>query len=186
MNIYDFDGTICYKDSTFGFWRYCLVHRPWIAICLPLQLASLIANKLKITNNITLFYCFLPLLFNDQTLIKKYCDKQMENMCDWYMKQKEDTDVVVSASPEFLIKEMCDRLGVACVASQVDYRTGRASKPTCRCEEKVTQFREQYPDAIVHASYGNADTDRPIIAIGERGYMVKNHNTHSVTMWQLN
>lgn len=102
------------------------------------------------------------------------------------MQQKQNTDVIVSASPEFLIKEMCDRLGVSWyVASQIDFKTGKVQRSICRGQEKVIQFREKYPDVYVDKSYGNSESDKPIIAIGEHGYMVKNHSICAVTMWQL-
>lgn len=91
----------------------------------------------------------------------------------------------MSASPEFLIKEFANRLGVSCVASQVDFKTGRYSRSSCRGIEKVVQFLEKYPEIIVEESYGNAKSDIPIIACGKKGYMVTNYSKSAVKIEQV-
>ena len=89
------------------------------------------------------------------------------------------TDVIVSASPEFLIKEMADRLGVQYVASQIDFRTGKYKNPPCAGKQKVVQFRRLFPDVKIKDAYGNSKSDLYILKEAENGYMVKNKSVHS-------
>lgn len=176
VNVYDFDETICFKDSTLGFWKYCIKKKPIILICIPLQALSIILYKLGITKDISLFYIFLKFLKEDTKYIQEFCDIQIQNMCKWYIEQKQPTDVIVSASPEFLIKELCGRLGVRYVASQVDYKTGKYSKLPCKGKQKPIQFYEKFKNEIVNKSYGNAKSDIYMIKAGKEGYMVKNQS----------
>lgn len=129
---------------------------------------------LNVTDNLSLFYVFLRSLKGDKKYIKEFCDLQMKNICKWYLSQKETTDVIVSASPEFLIKELCDRLGVRCIASKVDYTTGKYFKKSCKGKQKLIQFKEKFPDEIIGKSYGNSKSDMYMILEGKEGYMVKN------------
>jgi phosphoserine phosphatase len=107
-------------------------------------------------------------------------------MCTWYLQQKRPDDVIVSASPAFLIKEFAQRLGVAYVASDVDIETGRYHKPACKGKEKVKQFRAVYPDAVVESSYGNAESDQYIMREGQHAYLVRNFSNVDADFQQWN
>ncbi|MBQ8806512.1 MAG: haloacid dehalogenase-like hydrolase [Bacteroidaceae bacterium] len=170
MNVYDFDKTICYKDSTFGFWCFCLTKKPWIILFLPLQFLALLTRKMS------WWWIYLRVMNVNESLIKEFADKHERHICDWYLQQKQPTDVIVSASPEFIIREMATRLGVDCVASQVDMETGRYYKPSCSGKQKVVQFRAKYPDTVIQSSYGNAESDQYIMNEGTHAYLVKNYS----------
>lgn len=80
MNIYDFDGTICCKDATVEFWKFCIKKKPIILVCLPLQLFGLLLSRLYITNHISLFYSYLWFFKGDESIIKEFCDKHEKNI----------------------------------------------------------------------------------------------------------
>lgn len=176
MNVYDFDKTICYKDSTFGFWCFCLARKPWIIIFLPVQLLGLLVYHLRLTNKLSMWWMYLRAMNVSDELVKSFADKQEKNLCEWYLRQKQPTDVIVSASPEFIIQELCNRLGVSCIASQVDMQTGKYQKPACSGKQKVKQFRERYPNVDIQESYGNAESDQYIMNEGKHAYLVKNYS----------
>ena len=184
MNVYDFDKTICYKDSTFAFWCFCVKKKPWIIVLLPIQLLGLLAHRLHLTNKANAWWMYLRFMDINDSVIQKFADKHEKNICDWYLRQKRPSDVIVSASADFIITEMCRRLGVSCVASQVDINTGRYHKPACHGKEKVKQFRAVYPDAVVEESYGNAESDQYIMNEGQHAYLVKNYSRTEVDFQQ--
>ena len=184
MNIYDFDGTICYKDCTLAFWKYCILKNPLILLLLPIQGIGACLYSLKLTKKTNWFFIFLRFINVDNITIKNFVDKHEKYICNWYFAQKQPTDVIVSASPEFLIKEFCSRLGVSCVASQVDIETGKSYKPVCKGKEKVKQFRELYPDAQVLSSYGNSESDKYIMEEGKHAYLVQNFSCTDVNIQQ--
>ena len=131
MNVYDFDGTICFKSSPIVFWKICIKRKPIILICLPIQTVGFLLYKYGLIKDPSLFYIFTRFFKDETKVIKEFCDTQEKNMCEWYLKQKMDDDIIVSASPEFLIKEMAKRLNVSYVASKVDFRTGKFIDPPC-------------------------------------------------------
>ena len=186
MNVYDFDQTICYKDCTFGFWRYCVCRNPLLLLCLPFQLLGSIPVMLKMTNKMNAWWMYIRFVNVNETLIQKFVDKHERHMCTWYLQQKRPDDVIVSASPAFLIKEFAQRLGVAYVASDVDIETGRYHKPACKGKEKVKQFRAVYPDAVVESSYGNAESDQYIMREGQHAYLVRNFSNVDADFQQWN
>ena len=184
MNVYDFDKTICFKDCTFGFWKYCIKQKPWLTLLLPIQIIGCIPYTLKLSNKLNAWWLYLRFLDVDEAFVRQFADKHEQHMCDWYLQQKQPSDIIVSASPKFLIQEFATRLGVSYVASDVDVKTGKYYQPACSGREKVRQFRLVYPDAEVDASYGNAESDQYILEEGKHAYMVYNHNKHDADFQQ--
>jgi phosphoserine phosphatase len=175
VNVYDFDGTIYLENSSKEFFIFCTKKKPIVLIYLPIQIICLFLFRLHITNDLSYFYLFLRLLKKKEKekLVKEFWDLNESKVCKWYLEQKREDDVIVSASPEFLIKEIANRLGVSCVASNISLDTGKNYK-TCRGKEKVTLFYERYPHAKIDKSYGNAKSDYCIMEEGRYGYFVKN------------
>ncbi len=186
INVYDFDETICFKDSTIGFWKFCAKKKPIILICVPIQVLAVLLYKFGITKKMSLFYIFLKFLKGNTQYIKDFCDIQEKNICEWYLKQKQPTDVIVSASPEFLIKELCERIGVRYVASQVDYKTGKYSELPCKGKQKPIQFYKKFKNETVNKSYGNAKSDIYMIKAGKEGYMIKNLSKTEARITKIN
>ena len=90
----------------------------------------------------------------------------------WYLAQKQPDDLVVSASPEFLLAPACRRLGIRPpIASRVDARTGRYTGLNCKGAEKVSRFREQYPDAEIGQFYSDSRSDAPLAHLARRAFL---------------
>ena len=105
---------------------------------------------------------------------KAFWDGHIDRIFPWYLARRREDDLVISASPDFLIGEACRRLGIAYIATGMDTRTGRIIGENCRGEEKVRRFREIYGDAPVEEFYSDSLSDRPMMDLAERGYLVKN------------
>ena len=92
-------------------------------------------------------------------------------------------DLVVSASPEFLLAPACRRLGIRPpIASRVDARTGRYTGLNCKGAEKVSRFREQYPDAEIGQFYSDSRSDAPLAHLARRAFLVRGD---SYTSWEV-
>lgn len=176
MNIYDFDGTIYRGDCTIDFWCYCLCRRPILLRRLP----SLLAAALRFYRGTCsreafkeTFYGFLQDLPDPKAYAETFWKRRIHKIEPWYLRQKRADDVIISASPEFLISVACRRLGVHWIASQVDCKTGRLLSANCRGTEKVRRFLEDYPGASVDAFYSDSDSDAPLAAMATRAYRIK-------------
>lgn len=115
------------------------------------------------------FVVFVPCR---QKFVSRFWDKNMKHVQQWYLESKRADDIVVSASPDFLINEICSRLGVACITSQTG-KHGQVVGKHCYGAKKVTAFRNRYPDAELETFYSDSMSDAPMFQIAKRGYLVK-------------
>ena len=106
IDIYDFDKTIIPFDSGSLFALYCAVHYPWVLICLPVISVAGLLMLLKIIN-FTAFkktcFMFVPLIPLEKA-VKKFWDKHETEVCKWFLEKEKRNYVVISASPDFLLK----------------------------------------------------------------------------------
>lgn len=184
MNVYDFDKTIYHGDSSIHFWLYCIKRNPFILILLPIQLLNYILIQLKVTQNKSMFFSFVR-FFKNEKIVSDFWDKHEKNLCTWYLEQNKKTDVIVSASPQFLIQEIARRLGVDCIASNISFQTGKCLDKNCKGPQKVVFFRQKYPNQEVEKSYGDSETDRFIMELAKEAYFVENISTTGVKMVRL-
>ena len=117
MNTYDFDKTIFYPDSSVTFVRWYMRRHPFALLCwLPrmavIGLAYLLnlIPKEKLKENI---FSFVRRIDDIDTVLKVYWDEHESWIAPWYRAQHRPDDIVISASPEFVVKPMTDRLGIA-------------------------------------------------------------------------
>ena len=185
VNVYDFDGTIFVNNSLFRFWKYCFKKKPWIIICCPLQLINFAIIAMRLTDDKSLFYSFVRFFPDIKKTVSDFWDENEHDVCEWYINQKESSDIVISASPEFLISEICNRLGINCIASLVCEKTGKCLGNDCKGEEKVIRLRECFPDIKAGKGYGDSKSDRPLLEFAEEGFFVKNNSRDSVFMQKI-
>ena len=109
IDIFDFDKTIVPFDSGSVFWIYCLIHNPWIVICVPYLLVMMIPFFLGIKDLTYVkkhIYCYVPLI-NLEKNVKKFWDKHEKDVFEWFRKEnRERPAVVISASADFLLEDI--------------------------------------------------------------------------------
>lgn len=177
MNVYDFDNTILRGDSTARFFGYCLLHRPRMWRDVPAQMLNGLLFVLKIRKKQAFkerMLRFLTLIGDVDATVSSFWEANSGRVKDWYMQQRRADDVVISASPEFLILPMCRRLGVGCVmGSPVDKNTGRFFGANCHGKEKVRRFQEIYPEAQIDRFYSDSYSDTPLAELAGEAWLVK-------------
>lgn len=177
MNVYDFDNTILRGDSTARFFSYCLWRTPRMWLDAPGQVLNAALFLLKrrdkqaFKQRLLSFFRFLPDI--DGTL-DAFWEKNFSRVKPFYALTHRTDDVVISASPEFLVRPACRRLGVYCVmGSPVDKRTGRFYGKNCHGAEKVRRFLERFPDAEIDEFYSDSLSDEPLARLAKRAYLVR-------------
>ena len=177
MNVYDFDNTILRGDSTARFFAYCLAHYPKMWLDVPAQAVNGLLFVLKIRKKQAFkqrMLGFLKHIGDVDAAVEVFWQKNFCRVKPFYAQTRRDDDVVISASPEFLIRPACERLQVSCImGSPVDKRTGLFSGPNCHGAEKVRRFREVFPDAQIQDFYSDSHSDDPLAHIALRAYYVK-------------
>jgi len=174
MDIYDFDGTLYRGDSTADFLKWCLRRYPRIAATLPrtgvAALACFGLHAIDKTSFKNALYRFLPLIPNVETEVARFWRTHEHNVTGPC--QPKTGDLVISASPEFLLRNVCAHRGLELIASQVDPLTGRTLGPNCSGAEKITRLGERYPHAVVERFFSDSHNDDPLAEIAQQAFMV--------------
>ncbi len=84
----------------------------------------------------------------------------------------EKSDLVISASPDFLVGEACSRLNINSLSSPVNLKTGEYIK-NFYGDEKLRQFKKKYSGVKIRKFYSDSKTDIFLAEIAEESYFVK-------------
>lgn len=175
MDVYDFDGTLYKGDSTADFLRFCAGRHPRILTTLPrTALAAFECLGLRWISKTQfkeMLYRFLPKVPDIHREVEAFWashERKIAGPC-----RPQPGDVVISAGPEFLLRPMCEKRGLALIASPVDPITGRTLGPNCSNEQKVVRLQAEYPDKPVRRFFSDSHNDDPLAALAQEAFMVK-------------
>lgn len=181
MNTYDFDKTIFYPDSSYSFIKWSLKRRPSLYLFwLPAAAAAGIGYLVGLNSKERLkekAFGFLPRLKDIDAEVELFWKEHEHKLSDWYLRQKKEDDLIISASPEFLLKPITDKLGVKLLATKMDKRSGKISGLNCFGSEKVRRFREEYPDSSTEEFYSDSLSDSPMAEIADKAYIIRDNAT---------
>ena len=176
MNVYDFDQTIYHPDSSYHFYFYCLKKHPRAVLpTLPKSLLLALRYRLGLCSAKELkeqLFSFLQALEDVDHVVERFWNEHHVHMQDWYLRQKREDDVIVSASPEFLLKPMAKKHGFHLIGTLMDKRSGRIDGENCHDEEKVRRFRERFPFGRIEHFYSDSLSDTPLAKLAERAFLV--------------
>lgn len=179
MNVFDFDRTIYFGDSTLDFYCFCLKRDLKLLVYLPKQILGIIlykSGKIEKTQMKERFFIFLEGIRNIDELVGDFWLIHRTKIEQWYLNIHRDDDLVISASPEFLLEPICKELNIKnLIASKVDQHNGKFYKENCYGEQKVTYFLEKYPDDIIDTFYTDSQSDRPMAKLASHAYLIKKH-----------
>lgn len=174
MNVYDFDKTIYRKDSSVDFYFFNLKKNPTMLLDIPAQLFAMLSYKLGLIDKTEMksrLYRYFRRIPDIHGRVLQFWDSHEDKIFPYYHKQKRSSDIIISASPEFLLKPICDSLGVQLLASRVDPRSGQ-SEENCYGPEKVKRFDDAYPDATIHQFYSDSLSDTPMAEKAIESFLV--------------
>jgi len=176
INGYDFDKTIYDGDSSVDFYFFCLKKNKKVLLQLPLQAWFAFLYVIKVVDK-TKFkekvFSFLKRIGNVDNYIEEFWKLNYKNIKEWYIKQKEDTDIIISASPEFLLKPLEKKLKVKVIASKVDKKTGKFLEKNCHDHEKVNRYYKEIGKKKLKSFYSDSMSDKPMMDISKKAYLVK-------------
>jgi len=176
MNVYDFDKTIYNGDSTFHFLMYCAKKHASVRRMMP----SIAWNGIKYICGILPKQQFKEGMFSFLTLIDTdkelglFWNERISGIKQWYLERQKEDDVVISASPEFLVRYASEMIGIKYImASPVDKNTGKYSGINCHGREKVVRFEQCFPDGKIDEFYSDSYSDSPLAALADKAFLVK-------------
>lgn len=175
MNVYDFDNTIYRGDSTTDFFKWCIKKFPLLSLRLIKGGAAFCVYKTKQCSK-TYFKENLYKIFQNipdiDNLVEEFWTVHSKNIKSWYIENKKSDDVIISASPEFLLIPICNKLGIEhLMASRVDKETGFYHGVNCYGAEKVRRFREHF-DCKIDNFYSDSLSDEPLAKLADKAYIV--------------
>ena len=180
MNAYDFDKTIFNPDSSYLFTMYCIGKHP---VAVIKNLPFLIFRGLKYLFKKTDFkslkessFGFLRFVKDIDRDVEDFWLKRRSRIEPWYLKQKKSDDIIISASPEFMLRPVADYLGVELIATRMDKKTGKISGKNCHDAEKVIRLHEIHPEAAVDNFYSDSLADTPMAEIADKAFIVNKDN----------
>ena len=186
MNVFDFDNTIYNGDSTADFYFFCLRRHKKILLLLPNLLFNFIKFYVFHIGTKTQFkekmYAFLKYCDID-TDIESFWDTHISNIKHFYKKIHKDDDLIISASPEFLLKPLEKKLNFTVIASKVSKYNGKTEGENCYYDEKVKRFFEVYPEGKIDSFYSDSYSDTPLAKLAKSAYIV---DGEIINKWDFN
>ena len=180
MNVYDFDKTIYAGDSTLDFYFFSLKKSPMLIRFLPIQIIGFIKYMFGMYSKLQFkekFYSFLKGIKDVDSMVELFWNENQDKIKDWYLKSKEESDVIISASPEFLLNTICRRIGIKhLIASEVNKNTGICEGENCYGEEKVLRFKKYFEKGEIKKFYSDSLSDAPISLMASERYIVTGNN----------
>lgn len=186
MNVYDFDGTIYDGDSTIDFWLFSLKRHPSVILRFPAQAAAVVLHKTGRITTVQMkerFLSFVRKIPDISAETELFRRKKMHKIKDWYLAQKRSDDLIISASPEFLVAPFCKNLGnISLVATVADPLSGRISGENCKGDEKVKRFRNKYGNSAIDEFYSDSLSDLPLARTAKKAFIV---NGNKIKRWEI-
>ncbi len=174
MNIYDFDGTIYDGDSSIDFFKYCLKNNKKILFDVLPICFSCVLYILKIYKKEQMKSSFFRFL--KRIPVNNYVDSfWVENEYKiklFYRKQKQPSDIIISASPEFLLKPIAKKYNFTLIATKVDVDSGKIIGKNCHGENKVDRLKK-IGITECNKFYSDSLSDLPCAKIAKNAYIVK-------------
>lgn len=186
MNVYDFDKTIYKKDSSIEFYKYVIQSKPSIAFkYVPKQVLAIIKYKLSLITKERLKEIYFSFLQNIDTskILSAFIERELKNINEWYLNQQRADDIIISASPEFLVGAFAKRLGIRnVIASKVDITTGTYLGKNCHGKEKVIYLYQEFPEAVIDNFYSDSASDIYLAQRAKHAFMVKKNK---ISEWEV-
>lgn len=176
MNTYDFDKTIYINDSSADFYKWCFKRHPAAMLkTLPRSIvkAALYAlGRIETKELKQQLFSFLSGIDDIERETELFWDEKIGGVGKWYLERQKADDLIISASPEFLLRPVARRLGFALIATPMDEKTGEITGINCHDHEKVRRFNEEYPGAHTEEFYSDSLSDSPMARIADKAFVV--------------
>ena len=177
MNAYDFDQCIYAGDSTIDFFRFCLRRQRALLKYLPNQLWGLVLYAFGFIPKTVFkqhFFSFLQGVADINGTVEAFWQAHEQKIGAWYLARKGENDLIISASPEFLLQPCCNILGVKhLIASRVDPATGHFLGENCYGAEKPKRLLADLGLNTVDVFYSDSLSDLPMSQIATESFIVR-------------
>lgn len=176
MNVYDFDKTIFYPDSMILFAKFCIRRHPSLLRGYFPKLVKTACQyargKCSITKVHAALNSIIRYLDDPDADIAAFWKRYERNFSAWYLLQKKSDDLIISASPEYLLRPVIEKLGVNFIGTIVDREIGVMIGNVCLAKEKAKYIiGKDMP--VIDNFYSDSLSDTPIALLAEKAFIVR-------------
>ena len=174
INVYDFDGTIYDGDSSIDFFKFALKKDKKVCLKIPLIALAWLGYSLRIKKKEyfkSVFFSFVGLFSDLDSLVGAFWDNNEKKIKKFYLRQHDESDIIISASPDFLLAPLAKKMKFKLIATDVDKKTGKLLSKNCYGEEKVRRFKETGKQ--IEKFYSDSLSDTPLAEIAKNAFLVK-------------
>lgn len=188
MNVFDFDNTIYNGESTLDLFFFYIARKPWLLKHLKTVLLAFKRYRKGDVGIPEIIERYVPMVEKDVLRVvdfekdpKVFWDGHMKKIKPLYNELRSDDDLIITASPDFNIDEVCRRLGIKrSLTSRVDRETGKILFVNIR-ENKITAFREAYGNEEIENFYTDSpENDAPLIDLANHAFVVKGNKISQI------
>lgn len=180
FNVYDFDKTIYDGDSSLDFYLFCIKIKKIIIFNIIKVFFAYILYFFKIKNKTyvkEVFFSFVKHFEDIDKVVNDFWNENRKKIKQFYLEKKHNKDIIISASPYFLLKPISLDLKVKdLIASDVSKKTGKFKSQNCKGIKKVEYLKEKYKNIEVLEVYTDSYSDQPLIDIARKAYIVDKDN----------
>lgn len=188
MTVFDFDNTIYDGESGFDIFMFYLKKDPkGIVKFIPkfgeafikYKKGSIDANEV-IDEYGDLLCSYCQKIENIESDVKEFWDENEKKIKSFYTKIQTPDDVIVSACPEFLLSEICRRIGIKnYIGSVIDEKTGEITR-VCYKQNKIKAYHDIYGDTPIDDFYTDSMSDKPMMDIAANVYLVSGERLEKI------
>lgn len=185
--VFDFDGTLYKKDTMIQFCLFIYKRYPFRLRYASIQILGAVMYLFKsitIEHFKTLFLSFLLgmseekvqqelELFWASRFPKHFHPNVLQRLKE--LQDKNIACVCISASPDWMIQNACDHLGITQVlgSSVIEIEDKWVWRFNCRGKKKVAFLENALPNAVVVEAYSDNQDDHYLLEKAERGFKVQ-------------
>lgn len=176
MNCYDFDKTIYKKDSSIKLYLFYISKYPLKIFGIFRLMFLFFLNVIGILSTMKFkekFFAFLTNIKDVDTFVDEFWQKEKKNINSYFYDVIKDNDVVISASPQFLIEPILKSINpqIVVIGTNMDKRTGKIEGENMKGKHKAevlnglgyTEFDSVYTDSL---------SDFPILDMAKNKFIV--------------
>jgi putative flippase GtrA/phosphoserine phosphatase len=176
VDVYDFDHTIYDGDASRDFLVFCLRTQRGAWRELPGQVLAAALFVLGVISRDRYkerAFAVLKRLPNPEAVVHQFWQRHRGKLAAWYLAQRRTGDIIVSASPAFLLAPFAAELDATLIGTRMDSTSGSIVGLNCRGEEKVRRLAVGAPGVSIDRVYSDSLSDLPILKLGRRPYIVR-------------
>lgn len=187
MRVFDFDNTIYNGETVVDFFLFCVKKKKTLCLYIPLVVYTTILYKLNILSINKLYRLASKMssaVINNKEnaglFVKEFWEGHECKIKQEYLDIIEPNDVVITASPRMIIEGINNKINTKnFICSEFNLDTGKFEF-ICMGKNKVIKFKETYPNATIKEFYTDSLTDKPLIQISEKTYLIKGEKTKKI------